>query len=99
MANAMRNSSLHIALSGTDSELDVKTRKKIKHTFENLFESSAEEVSDTVDSTVGEIIYEIRTPIVQDEYMIKEFFENLEVLFYELIEFNPHFTQFRRVDN
>lgn len=99
MVNAMRNSSLHIALSGTDSELDDKARNKIKYTFESLFDDSAEEVSDTEDSTISEIIYELRTPVVQDEYMTKEFYENLEVLLYELIEFNPHFTQFRRVDS
>ncbi len=99
MVNAMRESSLHVALVGSKSELDDKAKNKIEYTFNSLFESSAKKVSETTASTMNEIIYEVKTPIVKDDYMTKEFYENLEVLLYELIDFNPHFTQFRRVDN
>lgn len=98
MASTMRNSSLYVALSGKQSELNEKTKDRIKHAFESLFEDSAQKVSQTVDSTTVEIIYELKTPVVHDEHMTKEFYENLEVLLYELMDFNAHFTQFRRVD-
>lgn len=94
----MRDSSLHIALSARESGLCKESQDKIKHTFESLFKDSADLVSIVKVSSDSEIIYELRTPIVHDESMTKEFFENLEVLFYELIDFDPHFTQFRRVD-
>lgn len=99
MKQAMRDSSLHIAISGSESELDNEMKNKIEHTFKSLFDDSTRKISETKSSTVNEIIYELKTPVVHDEHMTKEFYENLEVLLYELIDFNPHFTQFRRVDN
>lgn len=97
MVKTMRNSSLYIALSGRASELE-KAKPKLEHTFSSLFEDSAKRVSEIKEEINGEFIYEIKTPIMNDENVTKEFFENLEVLLYELIDFNPHFTQFRRVD-
>lgn len=94
----MRDSSLHIALSAKEGELCKDSQDKIKHTFESLFKDSSDLVSLVTVASDSELIYEIRTPIVHDESMTKEFFENLEVLLYELIDFDPHFTQYRRVD-
>lgn len=100
MIKTMRESSLHISISGTKSELDNNAKEKIEHTFKSLFNELANKVSEADDSIerITEIIYEIKTPIIQDPSMTGEFFENLEVLFYELIDFNPHFTKFRRVE-
>lgn len=99
MVKAMRNSSLHIALSGKASDLDDKIKKKIDYTFNSLFEDSSEIVSSVEVTTEGELIYEIKTPVVNDKDITREFFENIEVLLDELTEFNPHFTQFKRVDS
>lgn len=97
----MRNSSLYIFISGKESELGDKAKEKMEHTFKSLFSELATKVSDERDKVeqVIEIVYEIKTPIIQDESLVKEFFENLEILLDELSEFNPHFTQFRRVND
>lgn len=98
--NNMRDSDIYIAISIKDSEINKNLRYKIEHTFKDLFRNNAKKISDVKDSSNGEteIIYEINTPVVQENHITKEFYENLEVLLYELIDFNPHFTQFRRVD-
>lgn len=98
--NNMRDSDIYVAISCKDSEINKNVRYKIEHTFKDLFGNNAKKVSEVKDSSDGEteIIYEINTPVVQENHMTKEFYENLEVLLYELIDFNPHFTQFRRVD-
>lgn len=98
--NSMRDSDIYIAISAGDSEINKNVKCKIEHTFKELFGNNARKVSEVKDSSNGEIeiIYEINTPVVQENHITKEFYENLEVLLYELIDFNPHFTQFRRVD-
>lgn len=98
MVNIMRNSSLYVSISAKESELDKNSKNKIKHTFKDLFEESAKLVSEISYSSESELIYEIKTPVIQDDQLTKELYENLEVMFYELAEYNPHFTQFRRVD-
>lgn len=97
MVKAMRDSSLHITLNGVARELN-ESKSNIEKIFAELFEESAVLVSDARGDLEAEIIYEIKTPVVNDDEMTKEFFSSLEVLLDELKEFNPHFTQFRRVD-
>lgn len=97
MVKHMRNSSLFVALNGSMSELS-KSEKTFEKIFLELFEDTAELVSKAGESLAGEFIYEIKTPVFNEEELTKDFFGSLEVLFDELIEFDPYFTQFRRVD-
>lgn len=97
MSKVMRNSSLYVALNGRDREL-IASREKIEKVFSELFEDSAKLVSESHEEFNGEFIYEIKTPIVNDEEMTKDFFGSLEVMFEELIEYTPYFTKFRRVE-
>lgn len=88
---------LHIVITGLTTEIDIKSNKRISDTFESLFGDSANKVSHIKTSENIEIIYEIRPPLFDDDESFREFYSDLEVLFEELKEFAPHFTQFRRV--
>lgn len=97
MVKHMRNASLYVALNGSMSELS-KSEDRFGKIFLELFEDKAELVSKAGEELAGELIYEIKTPVFNDEELTRDFFGSLEVLFDELIEFDPYFTQFRRVD-
>ena len=98
MINNTFPSDLQVALFGRRSELDENSRKKIEDTFYSLFEDQATLVSDTHDyaEQVDELIYNIRTPIIQDDEMMRDFFSNLEILFEELTENRPYFTNYSK---
>ena len=92
----MQTSSLFIASFGKTSEIDENSKKKIEKTFQSLFEEQFELVSKTKDKEVQELIYELKTPIMRS--LLPDFFEKVEILLYELVEFKPHFTKFRSVN-
>lgn len=92
----MRASSLYIAIVGTADELNDKTKEKINLAFEDIFDGKVKKISDVKEDLDNEVIYEVFTPVVNDEALTKEFFEGLEILLEELREFDPHFTQIRR---
>lgn len=93
-------SSIHVAFFGKLSELNDKSFEKIKKTFKRLFGSQALMVSNVEDVSeqVKEIVYEIKTPIIQDENMLRDFFDKLESLFNELKDFSPCFTSYTKPD-
>ena len=95
---AMRESSLYIALAGTISSLDNKAKAEVENVFKDVFNEAAVKLSDIQESGEVELVYEIQTPVIKDDTLVKEFYENLEVLLEELKEHNPHFTQFKRED-
>lgn len=99
MINGAQNSKLHIVITGAANEIDDKVKSKVNHIFNSLFNESAKKVSEVSESRDVELIYEVQTPVFKDEYIMKEFYENLEVLLDELKDFHPHFTQFKGVDN
>lgn len=95
--NRDKKHSLHVVITSSSSELDKKNETKINDVFSELFNNSYKLVSRVQDSSIIELIYEVQTPIFDDEDMAKEFYENLRVLLEVLQDYNPHFTQFRRV--
>lgn len=95
--NRDRNHSLHIVITNSLSELDKKSESKIDDVFDDLFNSSYKLVSRTQESAIVELIYEVQTPIFNDEVIAKDFYEDLRILLEVLQDYNPHFTQFRRV--
>lgn len=98
MIKNMRESSLHVAVAGNLTNLDKKRRDKVESVFKDIFASSASKISEAEEENEVELVYEIKTPIIKDENLLQEFYENLEVLLEELREFTPHFTQFKRGD-
>lgn len=96
MVKAMRDSNLYIAIEAKTEELTISRKEEVHKVFEEIFESSFEVVSDVTESDTVEVVYSIRTPIVKDDVLVKEFYENLEILLEELEEYYPHFTQFNR---
>lgn len=100
VVRTMRDSSLYIAISGSVNMLDKPTKERIELVFSDIFNNSAKKVSEVEVDVDGdsEMIYEIPTPIIKDDILVKEFFEDLEVLLEELKDFKPHFTQFKRGD-
>lgn len=92
-----RVSSLYIVITGSLTEIDIYSYERISNTFEDLFGDSTERVSSVKTSENTELIYEIRPPIFVDDETFREFYSDLEVLLDELKEFDPHFTQFRRI--
>lgn len=92
----MRDSNLYIAIEAKTEELTISRKEEVHKVFEEIFESSFEVVSDVTESDTVEVVYSIRTPIVKDDVLAKEFYENLEILLEELEEYYPHFTQFNR---
>lgn len=98
MVKLMRDSSMYVAIIGTRSELDDKSLKKIDSVFQEIFANSATIVSDIKEDVDCEIIYEILTPVIKDDILVKDFFGDLEILFEVLQDYNPHFTQFKRGD-
>lgn len=105
MLGNMRSSSVFISIRDTVVNLDERASGKIEEVFYELFSEEDSKgykrVSDTTVAEVREIIYEILTPVLKDDGLNVDFYENLEVLLEELSEYNAHFTQFddRRVDN
>lgn len=99
MDSCIRDSSLYISIGGDSSFIDNNTRKEIEDTFEGIFEQSFVKVSDVEMSDEIEMIYEVKTPIIRNENLIKEFYNKLETLLEELSDFSPHFTQYERGDN
>lgn len=99
MINGTGDSSLHVVITGPTSEIDDNVKDKINGTFNSLFNDLAKKVLEMNESEDVELIYEVQTPVFKDGYIAREFYENLEVLLDELKDFNPHFTQFRGVDN
>ena len=95
MKDTIQTSSLFIAFFGKTSEIDNNSREKIENTFRCLFGEQVELVSNTQDKEVQEFIYELKTPVMRN--LIPDFFEKVEILLYELVEFKPHFTKFRSV--
>ena len=96
MVKTMRDSNLYIAIEAKTEELTISRKEEVHKVFEEIFESSFEVVSDVTESDTVEVVYSIRTPIVKDDVLAKEFYENLEILLEELEEYYPHFTQFNR---
>ena len=94
--NTIQTSSLFIAFFGKTSEIDANSKEKIEETFKSLFGEQVELVSNTKDKEVQELIYELKTPVMRN--LIPDFFEKVEILLYELVEFKPHFTKFRSVN-
>lgn len=93
--DTIQTSSLFIAFFGKTSEIDENSRRKIEETFKCLFDEQVKLVSNTKDKEVQELIYELSTPVMRN--LIPDFFEKVEILLYELLEFKPHFTKFRSV--
>lgn len=95
--NRNKKHSLHVVITSSPSELDDKSESKIDAIFNELFINSYNLVSRVKESSIIELIYEVQTPIFDDENMSEEFYNNLRILLEILQEYNPHFTQFRRV--
>ncbi len=96
MIKSMRESSLYIALAGPQTVLDKHGLSKVDKVFKEIFGDSSKKASVAQEEEEIEVVYEIQKPIVQDEILMKEFFENLEIILEELQEFTPHFTQLKR---
>lgn len=94
-------SSLHLAIISNTYEFTKDKEKRVNYVMESLFPEQNKVVSrvsgKSSDSNI-ELIYEIQRPVFNEETATKEFYENLEILLEELREYNPHFTQYRRVD-
>ena len=95
---SITNSSIYIAINGNSTTIDRKTKEQIETTFKDIFENSAENISDIKVFDDVEIVYEVKTPIIKDNFLIKKFYKKMETLLEELKEFEPHFTQFERGD-
>lgn len=95
MDSRIINSNVYVSLRGESSLFDEKTERQIGEIFNGLFEESSSKVSDLKVDDTTEIIYEIKTPIMKEENIMREFFEKLEILLESLSDYNPHFTQFK----
>lgn len=94
----MRESSLYVAVAGNVTTLGDREKLDVHKVFVDIFEDTASKVSDVKQDDEVEVVYEIKTPVVTDDVMVREFYESLEVLLEELSEYDPHFTQFKRGD-
>lgn len=99
MENYIKNSSFYIAIGGDSNIFDKDTKNKIYNTFERIFENSFNKISDIHIGSESEMIYEIKTPVINDENLTVDFLKKTEKVLEELSEFNPHFTQYERGDN
>lgn len=95
MDSRIINSNIYISFRGESSLFDDKTKDQINKTFNGLFEETSNKISDLKVNETTEIIYEIKTPIMKEENIMREFFEKLEILLESLNDYNPHFTQFK----
>lgn len=95
MERRIINSKLYISFRGDSSLFDDITKKEIEKTFKCLFKETSSKLSDLKSDEITEIIYEIKTPIIKEETLMREFFEKLEVLLESLSDYNPHFTQLK----
>lgn len=95
MMNIMRDSSLYIAVEMNAATMTKEVKSEVDNTFKNILGESVTVVSDVKDENIVELVYRIKTPIINDGVLVDEFFENLEILLEEIQEYNPHFTQFR----
>lgn len=94
----IQDSKIYIAIQGESSIFNEKAVTHIKNAFLEIFENS-EKVSDVDVDEYREMVYSINTPVLQDNSLFKDFYSDLEIILYELKEYNPHFTQYRRVDD
>lgn len=94
---SLQASNLYIAIQGESSIFNKVSVKHIEKTFLEIFELS-KKVSDVEVDNYREIVYSINTPVLQDNSLSKDFYSDLEILLCELKDYNPHFTQYRRVD-
>lgn len=99
MNKNIRDSSVYISISSNTATIDESVKDYIDSIFKELFNSSAHKISDISAGSDTEIVYEIMSPIIDNDSIVKEFFENMEILLEELKDYNPHFTQHKRGDS
>lgn len=92
------DSNLYISFRGDINLIDEESRKRIDNAFKRIFNTSFKKVSDPKSLYEVEIIYEVSTPIFKDDNSNKEFYKKLNKLFFDLEDYCPHFTQFKRGD-
>lgn len=98
MIRTVEDTSLYIAINGRESELDNSAKDKINSIFLKTFDDLAENISNVKGDYDIELVYEIKIPIMKNEVIMEEYFENLKSIFNELIDYNPYFTQLEKRD-
>lgn len=96
MINNVKDSSIYIAIMNQKKEFDECDKSQIQLIFDDIFNNSCSKVLETEESHSFELIYEIKTPIIKNEVIMRDFYVKLEELFFRLEDYKPHFTQLQR---
>ena len=93
-----KESSIYIALSGASLAFNENERERAFKAIKSVFGTNVKKVSEVEESDIIEVVYQLQIPVLHDNSMLDEFFEDLEVILHEFEEYNAHFTQFKRGD-
>lgn len=95
MINIDRSTCLNIAIN---DEISLESGEKIDLVFKELFGEAAHKILGQEEDKV-EVIYRINKPIGNNDEILKDFYQDLEILLEELREYRPYFTQVEEVPN
>lgn len=97
MRNCEQTPNLFISVSGANDLLDTNAQETIYDTFDKIFGNSCSKIYDIKVDNHIEIVYEIKAPIITNNELIENFYDEIKQLLKELSDFNPHFTQHKTI--